>query len=269
VTEESNDTREKGPALRASWRLPAPPQEDNDYAKGYEDGVRNALRDLVANVSKGYSAPELRFLAESRLAHLEEETMERRKSQGVSPRRLSMDSLIPVSTQSGYTSREKATTPVMQGFSYLFQEKSPNQAREFLSQVLSSGLPVVAMTRLPQELVPLRSRGKLMVLRIDSGGVEEGKAVDSSGTLNIDASIQSLTGTVKRFQEEAGNQIGTYLDAFDYLESEYNYENALRFVHWLNTIAQQFRGILIVSANTDGMEKREQATLQSDFNIKR
>jgi hypothetical protein len=269
VTEEGNETGEKVGPLRASWRAPSVPQEDNDYPRGYEDGVRNALREVLSNISKGHSASEIRFLAETRLAHLEEETQERRKSTVVSPRRLSIDALIPMGMQPGYSPREKIETPLMRGFSYLFQEKAPTKAREFLNEVLVSGLPVVAMTRRPQELSHLGSKGRIAVLRIDSAGVEEGKEDGIGGVKNVDANPSSLTGVVKRLQEQMGPTVGIYLDAYDYLDSEYSFEDAIRFVHWLNTITQQAGGILIVSTDTDGMEKRKQVQLMSDFNIKR
>jgi hypothetical protein len=269
VTEEGEDSGEKGPSLRAGWRGPSAPSEDNDYPKGFEDGVRNALREILSYIVKGHSANEIRLLAETRLAHMEEETMERRKSLVVSPRRLPIDSLMPVVAQSNRSAGEKVATPMMNGYSYLFQEKTPTQAREFLGRVLEAGLPVVAMTRLPQELSALCSKGMLTVLRIDEGATEDSKGENSVGVRSVDANPSFLTGAVTRFQEKMGPRVGAYLDAFDYLESEYGYENAIRFVHWLNTLAQKQSGVLIVSTDPEGLDNRKMVQLRSDFNIKR
>lgn len=257
-------------ARPAMGRLPPRASGESDYSKGFEDGTKEALREVLSFVARGHSASEVRLLAETRLAHLDEETDHRRSRLLPPPRRIALDTLLQVKVKDGPGSPETSRTPPppLPGFSYLFQEAVPTLARGFLGQVLAGGMPVVALTRHPQDLLPLTQGHGLLVLTI-GGGPDGEREETQTGVQSMEADAGSLTGRLVRFQERSGGQTGCYLDAFEYLVTEWGFERAIRFVHWLNTAVQKSKGVLILSADPDSLDPLQLSSLKKDFSILR
>jgi hypothetical protein len=271
LREEENALGRRNPVNRGTAREGAEPVEDDEYSRGYEEGARNVLMEVMSFVSKGHTSLEIRYLVETRLAHMGEETRERRQSRTLSaPRRIPLESLLPQKPhRESSIPRDEAAPLIQPGFSYLFLQGARSQSRQFLGSMLSHGLPVVAITRLSQELVQYSPRGKLLVLHIDSRGGDDGNDDTLVGVRHVGADINKLTGILVRFHERMGDQVGIYMESFEYLKSEYSFEVAIRLVHWLNTMTQKGDGVLAVSADPESMDKQQLSDLRRDFNIEK
>jgi hypothetical protein len=58
-----------------------------------------------------------------------------------------------------------------------------------------------------------------------------------------------------------------YLDALEFLGTEYSLETTLKLVNWLTTQIQGTSSAMIVSADRDALDSRDRSRLQRSFSI--
>ncbi len=246
-------------------RASTAPREEQDYVRGFEEGTRSALMEVLSYIAKGHTASEIRFMAETRLAHLRGELEERRQAILRVPPSLPKSTLMPGTGRSSERGERTLPTP-MAGYSYLFLEENHTQARHFIGQLLDQGLPVVAITRQPQDLPEPKDPHHLLTLVVDSRGNDEWKGEELSGRHSVGADSSAITGVINRFLEGSGPQVACYWECFEYFVNERTYEQSLKLVHWLNSTVLSKKGILVLSVDPETMSATQLRNLRVDFN---
>ena len=247
---------------------PPPPEEppaDEEYARtyaaGYEEGVRSALREVLQHASRGHTAQELRILIESRLARLPEEVDLKRRGLLAPPRRPAWNSLLrapqparswtpPVGSGAG--------TPVRlaPGHSVLVREERPGRALEIL-RANAPHFPRLATVSLRPPEVDGLAAGQRFDILVGGGGGGESHA---SGQL----APGEIGGRLRGPTEEAGGAL-VYVDALEYLATEYSLDTTLKFVHWLVGQAHDTGSALVVSFDRRALDLREMSVLERAF----
>lgn len=242
------------------FRTLSPSAEDSAsaYARGYGDGVRGALREVISLAARGHTASEIRLLAQTRLSKLGDEVALRRKSLLAPPQRVPLESLVrPRLRGEGPNPQHPPAAP---GSSYLFLEVTPREARTFLKDLLGRGVRGLALTRIPQDLRPVAPPPALAILHLGGGGAPE------EGVEAVQSDPNYLTSHVANFWDSADGPGVVHFEAFEYMQSETSFEKALKFVHWLVGSAQSNKGYLVVTLDPGSLEGRQLSVLKKDFN---
>ncbi len=248
---------------------PPPPSEeppaDEEYARtyssGYEDGLRSALREVLQHVSRGHTAQELRILAESRLARLAEEVEAKRRSLLGPPRRPAWNSLLRAPQAArpwGAPVGGPAAPPLRlaPGHSVLVREERPTRAIEILRANAPSFPRLVTVSLRPPE-VPGDHGQPRLDLTVGGGGGNEPGAPPRLAPGEIGGRLRDPT-------ESPGGAL-VYVDALEYLATEYSLDTTLKFVHWLVGQARETGSALIVSFDRRALEVREMSLLERAF----
>ncbi len=216
---------------------PADEEYARSYAAGYEEGVRSALRELLAHASRGRTNQELRALIQSRLARLREEVDLKRRSLLAPPRPRPFGELVrpTFGFPSGFvpTSVARPVPPVAPGASVLVREARPERAIELLLASRASFPRVVLVSLRPPALGP---GGETIVVPVRGGGELGGERLDPG----------QISG---RLREPIGAPGGAlvYVDALESFVTEAGAEVAVRFARWLIGEVQEHASALIVS----------------------
>jgi hypothetical protein len=233
---------------------PEEPPADEGYARtyaaGYEEGLRTALREVLAHASRGRTNQELRALIQSRLAQLAEEVDLKRRSLLGPPRTRPFGDLVrgPRSTGPG-----AGTAPGPGGLrgplgpkeTVLVREARPERAVELL-RVSRARFPRLALVSLRPPALGEPNVETVVVSVRDPGG-------SSAGHL----SPGEVAGRLRAPLEAAGGAL-VYVDALEFFVGEEGPEVTLRFARWLVEEVQASGSALIVSydpralAGTDG-----------------
>lgn len=241
--------------------------EDDEYARGFADGSRVALREVISYVGKGHTASEIKLLAETKLAHVGEDSVEYYRNALPRPQRIPVENLLPGRQPDAGHSLVPQMKAVMPGFSYLFSEESPNAGRKFLKQMISAGLPTVIITRLPQNFEDLKAASGCLIVVV--GNAESGESGKREGCLiHIGNIPNDVTGPVNEYLSSNAGQIGCYLETVEYFVGEAGFDLTLRLVHWLSAEIVKRKGVLAVSVNPEALDRRQQGALRADFNFK-
>jgi len=240
---------------------PADEEYARAYAAGYEDGARNALREVVQHAARGHTPQEIRMLAEGRLVRLPEEVETKRKGLLAPPRRTAWNAIlrpVPPTPTRAWTVPVGSARPTlrpMPGQGILVREERPARALELLRSSVASFPRLVIVSTHPPE-VP---------------GVSPDRRVDISprGAVAPDGSVRpvglsELGGRLKGPTEAPGGAL-VYLDALEYYVGEEGAETTLRAVHWLLGQMQSTRSSLIVSCNTRSMDPTNGVRLERAF----
>ncbi|HTT74342.1 MAG TPA: DUF835 domain-containing protein [Thermoplasmata archaeon] len=244
------DDAEGGP------ELPADEEFVRSYAAGYAEGVRSALREILQHTSRGHTAQELRILAESRLARLADEVELKRKSLLAPPRRPAWSALLraPAPPRPGGPTLGGsllAGPRLEPGESRLVREERPERGPE-LVRASWPGFPrTVVVSLRPPDLGPVPADRRVEIAVAGPGG---------AGAL----SPGQLGGRLRDPTEASGGAL-VYLDALEYLITEYSFETTLRFVNWLVGQVTQTRSALVVSFDRRSLEMREMSRLERAF----
>jgi len=245
----------------------APPPEDEPpadeeyartYAAGYEEGVRSALREVLQHASRGHTAQELRILVESRLARLDEEVEVKRRSLLAPPRRPAWSSLLrspqparpwspPVGAGGG------APSKMAPGRSILVREERPARAVDLLRASVHDFARTALVSLRPPELPGLSKERRLDI-------VPSGSDLANGSRL----SPGEIGGHLRGPMEASGGAL-VYIDALDYLASEYGLDLTLKFTQWLVSQVETSSSALIVSFDRRTLDTREMSRLERPF----
>lgn len=246
------DRRDRRPA--ESDDPPADEEYARAYASGYEEGVRSALREVVAHASRGHTPQELRMLAESRLARLPEEADLKRRGLLGPPRRTAWGSLLrpPGETKPVSPVRPSpSTAPIAAGQSRLVREVRPERAVDLLRASAGAFPRVVVVSIHPPEIPDLPS----------------GRRIDLSPRAGAGASGLSELGGRLRGPTEAEGGALVYLDSLEYFVAEEGVETTIRFAHWLVGQAQATGSGLLVSFDNRSLDLKDSSRLERAFEL--
>ena len=246
--------------------LPAeePPADEEfarTYAAGYEEGVRSALREVLQHASRGHTAQELRILVESRLARLSEEVELKRKGLLGPPRRPAWNSLLrapqpahPWAAPVGGS----APTPLRlgPGRTVLVREERPARALEVLRTNVGAFPRLATVSMRPPELTGVAPDGRIDLTVGGAGGPE------AAGTSPL--APGEIGGRLRAPTEATGGAL-VYVDALEYLATEYSLDTTLKFVHWLVAQVRETGSALIVSFDKRALDVREMSLLERAF----
>jgi hypothetical protein len=244
---------------------PAPPSEgsaDEEYARsfseGYEEGVRNALREVLEHASRGHTAQELRMLIESRLARLPEEVELKRRSLLGPPRRPAWGSLFraPQAPQPWTPPSPRDAPRIVAGGSYLVREERPQRALALIAEAQARFARLVTVSLRPPRFDGVPTDRRLDIRLGTSGTPEAGvESPLSPGTIG---------GRLREPMATPGGAL-VYLDAVEFLVSENSFETTLRFVHWTIEQAEASSSALVVSLDPRALEAKDLSRLQRLF----
>jgi len=240
---------------------PADEEFARTYAAGYEEGVRSALREVLQHASRGHTAQELRILIESRLARLSEEVELKRKGLLAPPRRPAWSSLLrPPAPTHAWTGPAPApgapTLRLAAGKSVLVREERPNRAVEIL-RGNATVFPRIATVSLRPPETPGIPPGRRVDITVGGGA-----SADALGANRL--APGEIGGRLREPTEAPGGAL-VYVDALEYLATEYSLETTLKFVHWLVGQAQETGSALLVSFDRRALDVRDMSRLERAF----
>jgi hypothetical protein len=240
---------------------PADEEFARTYAAGYEEGVRSALREVLQHASRGHTAQELRILVESRLARLGEEVDLKRKGLLGPPRRPAWSALLrapqPARPWSGpQTSGAAVPLRLTPGRTVLVREERPARALAILHDSSNAFPRVALVSQRPPEVLGLPADRRV---DIDVAATSAGEA---GGSARLGPG--EIGGRLRESAEAPGGAL-VYVDALEYLASEYSLDTTLKFVHWLVTEVEETGSALLVSFDRRSLDLKEMSLLERAF----
>ncbi|MGI0133166.1 MAG: DUF835 domain-containing protein [Thermoplasmata archaeon] len=247
-----------------------PPDEEaaNAYAEGYGEGLREAFREILQHASRGHTAQELRILVESRIARVREDVEVKRRSLLGPPRRPAWGPLLrpPAprpsppswSVVGGAAVAPNAPVDLVPGATVLVREERPGRAVEIVLANLEK-FPAILWVSVHAPDDPRVRTDRLRVLRI---GPANGQRVGVDGPFGPG----EVAGEVRDAAGRAGGAL-VYLDALEFIATEYGVESAVRFANYLTNLAAESRSALLVSADPHALDPRDQSRLQKAFRV--
>ena len=246
---------------------PLPKSEERDYESGFEEGARSTLMEVLSFISKGHTASELRFLAETKLSHLSDASREHRPPIFSMPTTVPKSSILPSRFHSEAVETERSIPDPLPGYSYLFLEEDHSRGRQFLDKLRAKTLPTVILTRLPQEFAESGPNEHQLTLVVGTQGEEASEKEGLSGVRQVGSELSSITGLMNRFLEKEGPQVGCYVEALEYFVTEKGFDQSLRLVHWLNSAVLSKKGVLALSTDDGTLSNIQLRNLKVDFNL--
>jgi len=227
------------------------------YAAGYEEGLRSALRELLAHASRGRTNAELRALIQSRLARLSEEVDLKRRSLLAPPRPRPFGELLreprppaSIAPRVGAGSGLRGTLSPKE--TVLVREARPERAVELLRQSRRA-FPRLALVSLrPPDLAD--PAVETIVVPVREGG---------SAAANPLAPGEIL-GRLRAPLDAPGGAL-VYVDALEFLVTEQGPELMLRFTRWLVEEVQRSGSALLVSYDPRALAGTDASRLERLF----
>ena len=240
---------------------PADEEYARTYAEGYEEGVRSALKEVLQHASRGHTAQELRILVESRLARLGEEVELKRKGLLGPPRRPAWGSLLrtpqPARPWSGTVPGPAApATRLGPGRTILVREERPTRALEILRSNAAAFPRLVTVSLRPPEVGGIAPDRRLDIAVGGSGGSDAGGSSRPAPG--------EIGGRLRAPTEATGGAL-VYVDALEYLATEYSLDTTLKFVHWQVAQVRETGSALLVSFDKRALDVREMSLLERAF----
>lgn len=236
---------------------PADEEYAEAYAQGYGEGLREALREVLQHASRGHTAQELRWLIESRLARLAEDVEVKRRSVLAPPRRPAWGPLLrPPQPPTPWRAGREAAPPVapVAGGSFLFQEDRPRRGIEFVARA-AARFPGLLVISLYPPAFPGVDPGRASVVRLSPSGP------GAAGGL----SPSEIAGKVREAVERPGGAL-VYLDALEFLLTEFGVELTLKFVNYCATQVREHASAFVLSTDPRSLDPRDASRLQRAFN---
>jgi len=237
-----------------------PPADENyarTYAAGYEEGLRTALREILAHASRGRTNQELRALIQSRLAQLAEEVDLKRRSLLGPPRARPFGDLTrrprPAGFLPGLASAAGASRgPLAPKETVLVREARPEQAVELL-RISRERFPRLALVSLRPPALGVPNVETVVVSVRDTGGSSAGHLAPGEVAGRLRAPLEAPGGAL------------VYVDALEFFVGEQGPEVTLRFAQWLVEQVQATGSGLIVSYDPRALAGTDASRLERLF----
>lgn len=248
---------ERESTVDGSDEPPADEAYARTYAAGYEEGLRSALRELLAHASRGRTNQELRALIQSRLARLGEEVDLKRQSLLAPPRPRPFGELARAPRFPGSGGDHAAVAPGLRGplgpkETVVVREARPERAVELLR--LSRG-------RFPRLVLVSLRPPDLADPTVETLDVPVRDAGTSSGGHLAPGEI---AGRLKAPLAAPGGAL-VYVDALEFFVTEEGPEVTLRFVRWLVGEVQASGSALLVSYDPRALAGTDASRLERLF----
>jgi hypothetical protein len=231
---------------------PADEEYARTYAAGYEEGVRTAIREMLAHASRGRTNQELRALLQSRLASLSEEVELKRRSLLAPPRARPFGDLARAGRAAEpLPARAPGVAPVAPRATVLVREARPERAIELL---LASRprFPRVALVSLrPPDLAG--PGPEAVAISVRSAGPGSGHLAPGE-----------VAGRLREPLAAPGGSL-VYVDALEFFVGEEGPEVTLRFARWLIEQVQATGSALIVSYDPRALAPTDASRLERLF----
>jgi hypothetical protein len=254
------------PEVRPERRaVPGDSEYADGYAQGYEDGIREALKEVLQHAARGHTVAELRLLIESRLARLPDDVQLKLKGLLSPPRRPAWGPLLRAPTPPPATAVAPSPLPVPTPSVEILEprttalvlEERPNRALEILRASLARFPKLVLVTAQPPEL-PAGSGDRVQLLHVAS---PEPGGDPSRGALSPNVLAGRLRGSI-----DSPEGALVYLDAVEFLATEYSVETTIKLVYWLTgQVAASPASALLVSVDPGTFADRELQRLKRSF----
>ena len=239
---------------------PEEPPADEEYARtyaaGYEEGLRTALRELLAHASRGRTNQELRALIQSRIAGLAEEVDLKRRSLLAPPRGRPFGDLAR-SRAAGFAAGRSAASaeahaPLGPRETVLVREARPERAVELL-RLSKAKFPRIALVSLrPPELGDPRLETTVVSVR-EAGASAAGHLAPGQVAGRLRASLDAPGGAL------------VYVDALEFFVGEEGADVTLRFASWLVEEVQRTGSALLVSYDPRALAATDASRLERLF----
>ncbi|MCI4368358.1 MAG: DUF835 domain-containing protein [Thermoplasmata archaeon] len=237
----------------------SPPDElwARAYAEGFGEGVRDALKEILQHAARGHTAQELRLLVESRLARVSEEVDLKRRSLLAPPRRASWGPLLRPPANLNPAGAGGPTETVLapalgHGVAVLFREERPVNAVRYLRESAPRFEHVALVSQHPPE-IPGSDPASVTVIRPGVAAMEG--ATGGPG---------EILGEIRLLAERHASVL-VYVDALEFLVTEFSAEAALRAVNWLSTNLPEKNSSLVVSVDPQAFDTGQRGRLQRAF----
>jgi hypothetical protein len=227
------------------------------YAKGYADGLREALRELRAHAGRGASPQELRMLIESRLARVPEDVAVKKKGLLRPPARAPWASLLRPPAAPAWSPPRSSlpVAPAVPGSTHLFREERPKGAVELLRASAPRFRQVVLVSQRAPDLPGIAPEHVDWIVPAGSRAESSG----SPGALDPSAFAGRIRAAV-----DVGSVL-VYLDAIEFLSTEYPVDFTLRVVLWVAQDAARNGSAVIASVSPGALEPRDVSRLERAF----
>lgn len=256
----SEAPRRDGAPTPASEEGSAEEEYARTYAAGYEEGVRNALREVLGHLGRGHTPAEVRMLVESRLARIAEEVDLKRRSMTAPPRRPAWGSLLRPPTAARPWMTPVGPTPglapvrVAPGRCLLVREERPARALEIL-RANAAEFPRVAIVSLHPPPIPGLPAERRVEVSLGGSADPGGSGPPTPG---------EISGQLRGPTESPGGAL-VYVDALEFLTTENSLDMTLRFVNWLVGQARDTGSALLVSFDPRSLEVKDTSRLERVF----
>ena len=217
------------------------------FLKGYEEGLKNAWREIGLLTTRGYSSTELSVMAKSKMAVLyrDVESMAARLAEEE-----------PATVGPSVPQRDLGSRGA-----YLVREPRPERIFDLFTELLTAGARGLCITRIHPD--DLRSRYKLA----DSGFVwlsstpgKKGKGmavVPPTGLVDIASAIAEFSGQ--------GGNAAVLLEGVEYMIGQNGFASFLRFLQKVNERILLNDSYLLLSANPAAMKEQEYKLLAREM----
>jgi len=219
------------------------------FLKGYEQGLRDALNEVMRLAAQGYSAVELGVLVKSKMAvlHRSVETMEGRLDSGE-------HKIDPAG-------REHAPR-ITQRAAYIVREAKPDEVFEILRSVEKAGSRALCVTRIhPNDLVERHKlEGAHYLWLTQSTERPKAKNVQHASPTNLVALISAVDQFLK-----IGGDSAVALEGLEYLVSQNGFEATMKCVQQVNEKARGHGAYLFVALDPKTLGEREYGLLAKEI----
>lgn len=228
---------------------------DEEYAEtylaGYAEGARSVLKELLGQASRGHTVGELRFLVQSRLAHLPEEVELRRRRLLAAPQ---TSPWAPVLPRAGPPRPWGAAPPalrILPGSQVLVREERPRRAVELTLEGAARFSRLLVISPDPPTFsgVPPAKVERFVVAAAPGG-----------------ATLEAIGGSVRGPLESREGAL-VYLDAVETIALQDGPETALRFVNWLLTYTRERPNAVVAAVHPRVLAAKDQGLLERAFQV--
>ncbi|MCI4364253.1 MAG: DUF835 domain-containing protein [Thermoplasmata archaeon] len=239
---------------------PGDAEYSDGYIQGYAEGLREGLRELFVHASQGHTPAELRVLVKSRIARIPEDVELKRRQLLAPPRKSGWETLLKPPASASVTQAGVAVAGLPDwtpGRAFLFREERPRSAVRFAQARASAHARVLWVSLDPPPALGIEE-AKVEWLR--PGATRPGEEAAEG--------IAAPGGIAGRIQERgAEGSLLVYLDALEYLRTEYGTELTLRFASWLAQWVGGSASTVIASVDEATLPEPDRRRLQRSFHI--
>ncbi len=228
---------------------------DEEYAEtylaGYAEGARSVLKDLLGQASRGPTVGELRFIVQSRLAHLPEEVGLRRQRLLAVPRASPWTPVLPRLGPPRPWGGGAASPRLVAGAQVLVREEHPRRAVELATEAAGRFPIIVIVSPDPPPFTEVPS-GKIRAFVVGAGGPG--------------LTLESLAGQMNGLMQTTGGAL-VYLDGIETISLQDGGETAIRFVNWVLAQARESGSAVVAAVHPRVLSPKDQSLLERAFQV--